>query len=67
MSLSDKIKKVFETPLEDWPDGWLKLEVASQLDKPEYIMLHSHEKKAKELPDTREEMIAFLRQKGEYR
>lgn len=52
------------TPLHQWTDGWLKLSVAMHTD-PYFIAMHDHEKRAKDWPVTREEMIAFLVEKDD--
>jgi len=49
------------TPLEQWPPAWLKLEVASMLDDAKFMTMHEHEKQARGLPVTNEEMRAFIR------
>ena len=49
------------TPLEEWPPAWLKMEVASLLDTPGYIMMHDHEKAAAGYPVTQDEMRDFIR------
>lgn len=54
-----------DTPLEKWPPGWLKMEVASLLDTPVYIMMHDHEKRAAGHPVTGDEMRAFIRARRE--
>jgi hypothetical protein len=54
-------------PLRDWTEGWLKMEVASLSHHPEYSHMPDHEKRSKELPVTREEMIAYITAKSEER
>lgn len=49
------------TPLEEWPPAWLKLEVASMTDNHMYIIMHDHEKKAAGLPVTEDEMRAYIK------
>ena len=49
-------------PLDEWPDGWLKLECSSLLNEPTYIILYDSEKAEKGYPVTREEMIKYIRQ-----
>lgn len=51
------------TPLSQWPDGWLKMSCSDE--KVLYIIMHDHEKREKGLPVTREEMIAYLIERGE--
>lgn len=51
-----------QTPIEDWPDGWLNLEVASILDVPIYLMMHTSERVKAKFPSTREEQIAFIKE-----
>lgn len=58
---------LFDTSLEQWTSGQLKMEVASQLDEPYYIMMLDYEKEDRKYPITREEMIKWLRWKGEYK
>jgi hypothetical protein len=50
-------------PLDEWPSGWLTMETASLLDKPEFIMLHAHEKQALGYPSTDDEMREFIKAK----
>lgn len=52
-----------DVPLEQWRPGWLKMEVASLLDVPGYIMMHDHEKRAAGYPATNDEMRAFIRKR----
>lgn len=49
------------TPLEEWPPAWLKLEVASMLDNPMYIIMHDWEKTERGLPATEDEMRAYIK------
>jgi hypothetical protein len=51
----------WNTPLGEWPDGWLKLEVASLSRMPEYLTMTDAEKHAAKLPVTAEEMREFIR------
>lgn len=48
------------TPLGEWPLAWLKIEVASLLDTPGYILMHDHEKSAVGYPVTEDEMREFI-------
>ena len=48
------------TPLKDWPPGWLKMECASILGEALFIMLHDHAKRAKGYPVTNDEMREFI-------
>lgn len=50
-----------DTPLDKWSIGWLKMEVASLLDTPGYIMMHDYEKRAAGYPVTQDEMREFIR------
>jgi len=54
-------------PLRDWQEGWLKMEVATLSRHPEYPLMKDQEKRSKELPVTREEMIAYVTAKTEER
>lgn len=47
-------------PLNKWTDGWLKLECASLSGNVEFIWMHDHEKRAHNLPVTRDEMVAYI-------
>jgi hypothetical protein len=49
-----------DTPLELWPQGWLVLEVASLLDRPEYVIMFDREKRSHNLPVTSDEMRDFI-------
>lgn len=65
--LIKEVKSLLETPLEQWTSAQLKFEVASQLNEPYYIMMLDYEKEDRKYPITREEMIKWLRAKGEYK
>lgn len=54
-------------PLRDWQEGWLKMEVATLSHNPGYPLMNDQEKRSKELPVTREEMIAYIKAKTEER
>ena len=54
-----------DTPLEEWPRGWLVLEVGNILNIPLYIMMHDHEKKEKGYPITIDEMKNFIKKHRE--
>lgn len=47
-------------PVDKWPDGWLKMECASRLGEPLFIIMHDYEKLEKGYPVTRDEMTAHL-------
>jgi hypothetical protein len=49
-----------DTPIEEWSDGWLKLEVASILKDATYLIMYDSEKRTAGYPITREEMIACI-------
>lgn len=51
------------TPLNEWTDGWLKMEIAGITD-PAYIVMDEEEMKANGLPVTRKHMIKFLLDHG---
>ena len=51
-----------DVPLEDWPPGWLKLQVASLLNKPDYILMTVREKEGAGLPITPDEMRKFIKE-----
>ena len=59
------MKRAKDVPLEKWPPAWLKLEMASLLDIPGYIMMHDHEKRTAGHPVTNDEMRAFIRARRE--
>lgn len=48
------------TPLEKWSPAWLKMEVASLLDVPGYLMLHDSDKKLCGYPISNDEMREFI-------
>jgi hypothetical protein len=50
-----------DVPLEQWPPGWLKLQVASLLGEPGYILMTNKEKKDIGLPVSDEEMRAYIK------
>jgi hypothetical protein len=50
-----------DVPLEQWPPGWLKLQVASLLGEPAYILMTDKEKKSIGLPVSEEEMRAYIK------
>jgi hypothetical protein len=39
-----------DTPLSEWPSGWLKMEVASLYDMPEYLIMTDDEKRRAKMP-----------------
>lgn len=49
-----------DIPIEQWTPGWLRMECANLLDRPDYILMHDHEKRAAGLPVTGQEMIRFV-------
>ena len=49
-----------DTPIEKWPAGWLKLEMASLLKNPNYIIMHDYEKERENYPVTNEQMVEFI-------
>jgi hypothetical protein len=51
------------TALEDWPEGWLKLEVANLTKYPSYIVMTDEEKREVNYPVTVEEMRQYIRNK----
>jgi hypothetical protein len=48
------------TPIEEWSDGWLLLEVASILDNPFYITLSEQERAEMRLPASREQRQEYV-------
>lgn len=65
--LIDDIKNILDKPLEDWSNGYLKFEVASMLNDPNYIAMLDYEKEDREYPISRDEMIKYLRLSGKYK
>lgn len=55
------VKHPNNTPLEEWPPAWLKLEVASMLDECMYPIMHDWEKRDRGLPVTVDEMRAYIK------
>ena len=49
-----------DTPLSHWPSGWLKLEVASLSNAPEYLVMSEEEKREVLMPVTDGEMRKFI-------
>lgn len=49
-----------DLPLDKWPVGWLKLEVASLTREPDYLIMSPHRKVTLNLPVTEEEMRLFV-------
>lgn len=54
-----------DVPLEQWTPAWLKMECASLLDIPMFIMLTDAEKRKVGYPVTKDEMRAFIRARRE--
>lgn len=52
-------------PLDEWPTGWLKLEVAQLLRNLSYLIMTRDEKLDQDLPVTDAEMRAFILKKRE--
>jgi hypothetical protein len=50
-----------DIPLDQWPPGWLKLQVASLLGTHEYILMHDCEKRSAGLPVSVEEMREYIK------
>jgi hypothetical protein len=56
-----------DTPLSEWPSGWLKMEIASLYDLPDYLVMTDDEKRRAQMPVTDAEMrliIAARRARG---
>jgi hypothetical protein len=51
------------TPLEEWTEGWLKMEVAVLARKSLYIIMTDEEKRAAGLPVTADEMRIYIKEK----
>ena len=49
-----------DTPLSEWPSGWLKMEVASLFSAPEYLVMTDQEKSEALMPVTDGEMREFI-------
>ena len=54
-----------DIPLEKWPPGWLKLQVASLMGSPDYILMQDHEKREANLPVSEEEMRQYIKAESE--
>jgi len=54
-------KYPYNTPLEEWPRGWLVMEVASLYDVPEYISMTSEEKIKAKMPVTDLDMREYIK------
>ena len=54
-----------DVPLDQWTPGWLKMECASLLDTPGYIMMTDREKMQDGLPVSIDQMICFIRARRE--
>lgn len=54
-----------DTPLDQWPEGWLKMEVASLLDTPGYVLMREDEKQRAGYPCTSQEMREFIASRRE--
>jgi hypothetical protein len=48
------------TPIHLWSDGWLLMEVASTLNKPQYIVMSDGERGDAGWPASRNQRIAFI-------
>jgi hypothetical protein len=53
--------RIKDIPLEQWPPGWLKLQVASLMNNPDYILMHDYEKRKAKLPVSAKEMREFIK------
>lgn len=49
-----------DIPLSEWSEGWLKMEVASLLDVPGYILMSKDERKRADYPSTRVGRMEFI-------
>jgi hypothetical protein len=50
-----------DVPLERWPPAWLKLQIASLLGAPDYIIMTNEEKRKAGLPVSLDEMRAYIK------
>lgn len=48
------------TPLSEWSDGWLVMEVASLLDTPGYVMMSDTEREREGYPASRDQRADFI-------
>ena len=53
------------TPLDQWPDGWLVMEVASLLDTPGYILMSDSEREREGYPASRDQRADFISSRRE--
>lgn len=54
------VRTAKDVPIEDWPPGWLKLEICRLTREPDYLDMSDHEKVEHGLPVTEEEMRKFV-------
>ena len=54
-----------DTPISEWPDGWLVMEVASLLDTPGYIMMSDTEREREGYPFSRDQRADFVASRRE--
>lgn len=54
-----------DIPLSQWSDGWLKMEVASLLDTPGYILMSDVENEREGYPASRDQRADFIASRRE--
>lgn len=54
-----------DIPLSQWSDGWLKMEVASLLDTPGYILMSDAEREREGYPASRDQRADFIASRRE--
>lgn len=49
-----------DVPLSEWTEGWLKMEVASLLDTPGYVLMSDSEREQEGYPASRDQRADFI-------
>lgn len=60
-----RLRKPNDTPLNEWSDGWLVMEVASLLDTPGYIIMTDAEREREGYPASRDQRADFIASRRE--
>jgi hypothetical protein len=59
-AIKEMKKHPSNTPLEEWPQGWLVLEIANISGRPFYLVMTDEEKEKEHLPITEQEMREYI-------
>jgi hypothetical protein len=55
------VPHIKDIPLEKWPPGWLRFQVASLMGSPDYLIMTDSEKRKAKLPISFDEMREYIK------